>query len=882
MKQIARIGLVAISVAFCARADVLTNTWVAGSTDWNAEASYLENRVPSAGDVVVIPSGVTATVSVVSTEAANTEGSSFDVFSKLYAVITEDATSSVVLDMGEGVSVTNGCRIYGKTGGQGTIIKRGLGMIEFGAQASLAYNLNMTVEEGVLVMPQELPHPTLFYLYKLIVNKGASFITAMNADRKGDLSSSPTLCTEMWGAGAISNRYGLNQRLDFRTDGKAFTFDGILGRGLRFFPHARVDVMLTGTNSTLNGTVEVNMRSTIGFTKMGTSGQPSSLGTSGALNWRGTSGTFLYLGEGETSNKNVTDNTGADNVENIFDAGATGGLTLTGTVGYYTSDNNSARMKRITLTGSNTVPCVFSGTLADVSYSGTNYGFHITKKGSGTWRFADKAQTRHASAWTVEDGTLQFESLKQRGTACSLGTSTNLLESYTGKIDESKRVDWAFALGGTTTKGTMEYVGTNNATCSTRPLALKGMGGTFASSSNAVMRFYGAYAESGVDAALTLAGDATVVTNVIGDISDGKGRLSLVKEGEGTWSLFGTNNTFSGSLAVKKGTLIVNNPANYSWFRFSVTQSFAPENDGNRARAQASELGIWDENNQRINARLYPYTNYWGKAEGSLPEGMCAYWRSGTMYDTYSGNSIRPLEGLFDVSTPLVTGNNSYMSPKFTVGGNDVYMTPDDPSTWMPIVMHLTNGIGRAASFDLVLCANNTTRNVKSFIMEGSLDGIHWDSLTNIVLETNVGNKWMGSGASYSAGNSDTHTGGWPLAGGPEVIVPALANVSSVSVAENARLVAVGPVAPLKGLSVDASGAGTIDGFAFAGTGTLNVENLPDDGATLPGTYLNSTGLDKVADWSLKVGGEDTKRYRIAYSNGVIQIRPVGTVLLLR
>ena len=78
------------------------------------------------------------------------------------------------------------------------------------------------------------------------------------------------------------------------------------------------------------------------------------------------------------------------------------------------------------------------------------------------------------------------------------------------------------------------------------------------------------------------------------------------------------------------------------------------------------------------------------------------------------------------------------------------------------------------------------------------------------------------------------------------------------------------------------SGAGTIDGFAFAGDGTLNVENLPDDGATLPGTYLNCTAFDNVADWSLKVGGEDTKRYRIAYSNGAISVLPVGTVILFR
>ena len=116
----------------------------------------------------------------------------------------------------------------------------------------------------------------------------------------------------------------------------------------------------------------------------------------------------------------------------------------------------------------------------------------------------------------------------------------------------------------------------------------------------------------------------------------------------------------------------------------------------------------------------------------------------------------------------------------------------------------------------------------------------------------------------------------------PEVVAPALENVESISVADGARLVAVGPVAPIKGLTVDVGGAGTIDGFALAENGSLNVENLPDNGATLPGAYPNCTGLDKVAGWSLKVGGEATKRYRIAYSNGAISVLPVGTVILLR
>ena len=755
-------------------------------------------------------------------------------------------------------------------------------MIEFGGNGlGAGYDLDLTVEEGALALAQALTDTSglIFYLRKVTVNEGAMLITAEDAAHSTALGRGATHVNELWGGGIVTNRWG-SSRFNFRAGNppRSFEFSGIIGAGVRFSIGENVNLMLTGEQSTVSP--ELAGGGTIGFKKFGTQGQPSSMGKNGVI-FRGTSGTILYLGEGETCNKTFYAWT-LGNYDHVFDGGAHGDLTLTGTITYYSNnEKESVGMKRLVFTGSNEFPCVFSGTLPTWTIWTTNYNWHVTKKGIGTWRFTDKAQS-HAGAWTVEDGVLQFESLKQKGVACSLGTSTNLMENYGGLINTNRVVDWAFALGGATTRGTMEYIGTNDATCSTRPLALKGMGGTFASSSNAVMRFYGAYAESGVDAALTLAGDATAVTNVIGEVADGKGRLSLVKDGEGTWTLFGTN-SFSGALDVRKGTLLIHNPTNYTWFRWSITESCAT--DGNRARAQVTEFGIWDGNGDRINGRLYPYTNYYGKAEGSLPEGMCAYWRPGTVSDIYNGPSVRPLEGIFDDGTPLVTGNSAFMSPKFTVSGKgDIYMTPDDPSTWMPIVMHLTNGVGRAASFDVISPSSNTERNPKSFIMEGSLDGIHWDFLTNVVLEANSSGKWIFSGTKYTAGSAKTHAGGAPLAGGPEGIAPALARVESVSVASDARLVAVGAVAPIKGLSVDASGAGTIDGFAFAGDGdgTLNVENLPDDGATLPGTYLNCTGFDNVADWSLKVGGEDTKRYRIGYANGVIQIRPVGTAILLR
>ena len=303
-----------------------------------------------------------------------------------------------------------------------------------------------------------------------------------------------------------------------------------------------------------------------------------------------------------------------------------------------------------------------------------------------------------------------------------------------------------------------------------------------------------------------------------------------------------------------------------------------------------TEFGIWDGNGSRMNHYLYPYTNYYskayGKAEGSLPEGMCAYWRPGNFNDTYSGNSVRPLEAIFDDGTPLVAGYNHYMSPKFSYGG-DVYMTPTNPATWMPIVMHLTNGVGRAATFDMISSSSNSERNPKSFIMEGSLDGIHWDSLTNVTLESNTSGKWIFSKGSYSVGKSGTHTGGAPLAGGPTSAEPALANVESVSVAAGARLVSLGGTAPIKGLKVDAQSAGTIENFAFAEKGdgndcTLDVANITSAGGELPGTYVNCTGLENVARWSLKIGGVENSKMHIVVEDGKIRIVPIGLIMTIR
>ena len=105
--------------------------------------------------------------------------------------------------------------------------------------------------------------------------------------------------------------------------------------------------------------------------------------------------------------------------------------------------------------------------------------------------------------------------------------------------------------------------------------------------------------------------------------------------------------------------------------------------------------------------------------------------------------------------------------------------------------------------------------------------------------------------------------------------------------AAGARLVSLGGTAPIKGLTVDVNGAGTIENFAFAAKGvgtncTLNVKNLPKDGSTLPGTYVNCTGFGNIAGWTLLLDGEEARKHRISIMDGVLRVMPIGTLFIVR
>ena len=85
-------------------------------------------------------------------------------------------------------------------------------------------------------------------------------------------------------------------------------------------------------------------------------------------------------------------------------------------------------------------------------------------------------------------------------------------------------------------------------------------------------------------------------------------------------------------------------------------------------------------------------------------------------------------------------------------------------------------------------------------------------------------------------------------------------------------------------LSGDATGAGTVEGFAFAENGTLTVKNMPKGGGTLPGVYVNCIGLENIGGWALYDAdkGRVARGSTIAVSDGEIRIIAPGSILYVR
>jgi autotransporter-associated beta strand protein len=202
---------------------------------------------------------------------------------------------------------------------------------------------------------------------------------------------------------------------------------------------------------------------------------------------------------------------------------------------------------------------IYVGGAGDIRFNGVVSGgvnpsnaYSIYKDGSGTWTFANTANTFDGFYYQF-NGTTEVASLGNLNQDSSLGRATDA---------NRNRVVFGFNGNG---GGTLRFIGSNSST-SDRVFSLSG---STAAASNtieaagtdatATLTLTGGLS-AGRNAAYTarLAGNNTGTNIFGGAVSNGSGSVALEKAGGTTWALTGTN-TYTGTTTVSSGTLKVGN-----------------------------------------------------------------------------------------------------------------------------------------------------------------------------------------------------------------------------------------------------------------------------------------------------------------------------------
>jgi fibronectin-binding autotransporter adhesin len=474
------------------------------------------------------------------------------------------------------------CSYLGKTAGVGTWVKDGVGRLQWEARSATHYAHAATIaNNGVIALGSSATWMGDYNFGTFTVNAPATLETLVNGSSQ---------FSSLWGDGTLTNRSATSYQLRIMTGPCEFS-GKILGT-IRYYSQG--EVALTGTNSTFSGNFAIHSSSGPGITgakKIGMKGQPSSIGSAIQIDIRENGGTLQYLGTGETTDKDF--NFYPSGTRAVIDGGTYGGVTFNGAW-----NTSGGKLVRLAITGANAAPCVFNGVYNDQTSNGTNYSTYVAKEGAGTWIFKHHASRSNRGVVDVRNGTLQFESIAEVGQVCSLGKSDLLFADVISANTNGLGVSYAFSLGTASTVGTLEYIGTNTALCSSRKLVLQGNGRL--KSDNASLKFSGGIQSLTADPKnLYISGSAT---NTLGSVSDGAGTVGVTKEGTGTWNL-STTNTFSGPLEVKAGQLILDKRG-YAYYRFNLLQrnyGILPTTDTN---IELTEFSLYSADGVRRNLNL--------------------------------------------------------------------------------------------------------------------------------------------------------------------------------------------------------------------------------------------------------------------------------------
>ena len=885
---------VQLAALFASGMDFLLTKAPAKAEDWTDSGFYAGGSAPTGAstDRVFVHQNVAA-ISVSGTDATTLGflgGISRLVLSNCVFTITVD---DGVVDFYGAVDGASRHKSELKKEGSGTLNLKAYKKYS-SSSSTYDYNIDIHVVAGTLRLPAA--DSNTYNNYELVtVDADAKLVTPIQASWQ---------IRGLAGAGLVTNeaatKVGILDTPYFGSKEGIPTFSGVLAGNVELQIRKDAKQALTGTASTFTADVSMGYEGgELHILKIGdTKTDDSSIGHNDrGVSISGTGTRLVYEGSGETTHKKFY----IYSTETTIDAGAAGGITFAGDFPLWTAITNSTYQRGLILDGSNTSECVVAGRFDPDGYSRVRNvtTWNIKKRGTGTWRFTADDHKLLDGLFSVENGVLAFDSMADRGKKCALGTAS-LTYPYGAAISPETATTYAYLLGDpsdASATGLMQYRGETATRCIDRPVALAGSGG-FKSYAGAGRIVYSDVTSVGSGAyTLVLDGDGGVTSNYVCNVTNGAGVVSVRKEGGGGWTMGGMLD-FSGSLEVNGGTLVISDPAEYRYYRFVIKEiglnnpelaaQYASEWTGNTwGYVCWNEIGLYDSEGVRQNLDMATAAN-----SRFLEPGETAW---STALPVIPDGDLRSLEYLFDDLAKVIPPSGSEIWNGMVMRFDDqIQPSRTDTNHWVVVDMRLPASANRICQYDV--CSGNAAagayggRLPSACALYGSVDGVDWellgDEFDETVAHSSNNYQWLKANIAFDAGKERggrKHSGGWMLKKTAPTSKNPLANVSSVSVANGATLRYEGGTPPtLSNLRVDMSQTGTIDGFAFAANGTVDLVDDSSSSAFAAVRFLNASGLDNVAAWSVSLNGVSKPAYRVqATEEGLRVVRP-GCFIILR
>ena len=850
-------------------------------------------------------------------ETPGENNATFEFLGGMRGLLISNAVLKVTVPAGH--VATFNCAVWDNSTRTGTLEKYGEGELFLAARQKLSttstspsdFESHLHVFEGAVRLTKDAESAHQYHpFHSVTIEKPAKVITLFNGcvwQMRG-----------LYGEGMITNEESSACKM-YVCEGKrkydGGEFKGVIGGNVAVEARG-CKIVLSGTNSTFSGgasgTYWDDRAAEVHLVDFGEKSRGFSSAGSGKATLGLGSNPYVYAGEGQTTDRDFQLNS----LNSILDAGTNGNLVYKGILRRWDATKKNPSLF---LTGDNRGPCTFAarglGTgdaLGDFSRTvdgQTEYfNYYFGKRGTGEWYFPFTGYFQNTGVFAVENGTLSFETIDQTGQLTSLGYSTRLFENKEITHPSTEpQLPYAFLLGSDKAgeTGLMECKTNLAQQCTDRPFGLKGRGGFVANLG--LVKYANVFGVGAGEKTLVLDGTNTLGSEVH-DIADhlagsaDTATVSVEKNGSGTWVL-GGDQTFSGSLTVNGGTLIVRRPEQtYRRYRLMFMDMLSPNNNV----ININEIGLFASDGKSQTMNLKRATSY-----ADMKPGECAPGWNRVYVSNYGTGPFDPFERMFDGCRYVSYNNDAGELTKVWHAHNGGYRYApqttkqynpklDDSHTWIPIDIYLSADAQPIDHYDAqtAIGSGNPGNYPSACQLFASVDGIHWDAVseTNTATTSSSTYSWLSTGltggltddttvpfvpkASYSrnAGFKTTKTA-------PTKVFSLLENVGAVTVANGATLKYEGAAdgAPaLSQVKLAAGATGSIDGFAFAEEGTFEIDAMDAGSVSVAVALPNATGLGNVANWQVKVGGVLKPKYSVKATEDGFTVDKSGLAIIFR